>query len=751
MSITSKAGSVDTVNLNPPQIRQVRQLRLIESMLAMDYHAMTLTGRDLPENVNVIGLISNGFDDLGVPPSSAADSLPSDAVDGRDPLPVALVSYTFWREHLAADPLIVGKPLQLNHQSYTIIGVAAPRFKWYNADVYLPLKMDQDPAHFCMVDFRLRPGVTLQAANAALQPLLNQFAHDLPKHFPEHFKVQVEGLNEWVARSISGTLYLLFGAVALLLAIGCGNVSILLLAQGSARQHEFAVRAAVGANSRRIVRQLLTESLLLAALGVVLGVLASYGILAGIKAVLPRYAFAPEVVIRINFPVLVFSGLVALATALLFGLWPALQLSRTQVGQIMVSNTRRVAGSVRARRAHNALIALQISLTLVLLAGAGSAAQGFLRIMHTPLGYDPSHAISVGIPLRDSSYTTWAARAVYFDQLRAKVAETPGVIMTAISTNATPPRNGWSTRFEILGKSAAEQQTGSINLVSPAYFPLLRIPLLEGRIWNDSETRSGARLAVINQTLARRYFPNGDAVGHSLKIPEFGDRPPAILSIPKLAESWLQIVGIVGDARNDGLAKPIQPAVFLPYTLSMGGGTQILVKSAPPPLTLLHAVRLQLIAVDPEQQTYSTTEDLDSWVANGDEWQQERLAAWIFGVFGSLALALAAVGLYSVVSYTVAQRINEFGIRMALGAQPAHVLRIVFTGTLASVAIGIAAGLALTLALNAVLTQWAAGNSRDPLILLAGAFLMAAVSALACAIPAWHASKVDPMTALRCD
>jgi ABC-type antimicrobial peptide transport system permease subunit len=323
--------------------------------------------------------------------------------------------------------------------------------------------------------------------------------------------------------------------------------------------------------------------------------------------------------------------------------------------------------------------------------------------------------------------------------------------MTAISTNATPPRNGWSTRFEILGKSAAEQQTGSINLVSPAYFPLLRIPLLEGRIWNDIETRSGARLAVINQTLARRYFPNGDAVGRSLKIPEFGDRPPAILSIPKLAESWLQIVGIVGDARNDGLAKPIQPAVFLPYTLSMGGGTQILVKSAPPPLTLLHAVRLQLTAVDPEQQTYSTTEDLDSWVANGDEWQQERLAAWIFGVFGSLALALAAVGLYSVVSYTVAQRINEFGIRMALGAQPAHVLRIVFTGTLASVAIGIAAGLALTLALNAVLTQWAAGNSRDPLILLAGAFLMAAVSALACAIPAWHASKVDPMTALRCD
>ena len=751
MSVQPKTGEVQTINLNGPQIRQLQQVRAIESMLAMDYHAMTMTGHDFPENVNIIGLISNGFEDLGVPPLLGRGIGRSDAIDGQEPQPVAVLSYKFWQKRFFSDPDVVGKSLQLDRKKYTIVGVAAPRFIWYSADVYLPLKLTQDPDKRCIVDFRLRPGVTHEAANAALQPLFDQFAKDMPKRFPEHFKVQVEDLNAWVVRGMSGTLYLLFGAVALLLAIGCGNVSILLLARGTARQHEFAVRAAVGAHSRRIVRQLLTESLLLAAAGVVLGVLTSYGILAGIRLVLPRFAFAPEVVIRINLPVLFFSAAVALATALLFGLWPALQLSRTQAGQVMVSSARRVAGSVRGRRAHSALIAGQIALTLVLLAGAGSAMEGFLRLMHTPLGYDPHHVISVGIPLRDNSYTTWAARSAYFEQLRAKVSETPGVTLAAISSNATPPRNGWYARFEILGQPALEQQMASINLVNPAYFAALRIPLLHGRMWSESENHGAAHVAVINQTLARRYFPNGDAVGHSVKLPGLEDRPPSVLSAPGIADAWLPIVGIVGDARNDGLANPVTPAVFVPFTLNMMMGTQILVRSEVPPLTLLRAVRASLTAVNPDQQTYGNVEDLDEWISDGPEWQQQRLAAWIFGVFGGLALALAAVGLYSVVSYTVAQRTNEFGIRMALGAPRGHVLQIVFATTLASVGGGIAAGLGITLGLNTLLEKWANGNLRDPFVLLLGALVLTLVSGIACAIPAWRAAKVDPMTALRAE
>ena len=749
LTMQSKAGQGDWVNLNGPQIREVRQLGIVESLLAMDYHAMILTGHEIPENVNAIGLIANGFADLGVPPLLGRGLLPSDAIEGQDPQAVTVVSYKFWQTHFLSDPEVVGKTIQLDRKNYTIVGVAAPRFRWYSADVYLPLKLTQDPGPTYIINLRLRKSVTREAADAALQPLVDQFAVDMPKHFPEHFRVNVEGLNEWVVRSISATLYLLFGGVALLLAIGCGNVSILLLARGTARQHELAVRAAIGAGRGRIARQLLTESLFLATIGAALGVLASYGILAGIRVLLPPYAFAPEVVIRINLPVLFFSVGVGLLTGILSGSWPAWRLSRTQAGQLMQSNVRRLAGSVAGRRTNNVLIAGQIALTLLLLAGAGAAMEAFEGLMHKPLGYDPRHVMSVGIPLHDGAYTTWAARAAYFEQMRAKVGETPGVTMAAISSNATPPRNGGKTQFEILEKPSAEEQMTSVNLVSPGYFAILRIPLLQGRIWNETENQNGAHIAVINRTLAQRYFPNGDAIGHSVKLPKIEDRPPSILSASNIADSWLQIVGIVEDARNAGLSDPVKPAVYVPYTLSMWQGTQILVRSEAPPLTLVHAVQKQLAAVNPDQQTYSIVRDLETWISDLPEWQQEHLAAWIFGILAWLALALAAIGLYCVVSYVVAQRTNEFGIRMALGAQPTQVLRIVFASTVVSVGSGIAAGLALTLMMNRILESWVGGNARDPIILLGGALLLSLVAMLACAIPARHASRLDPMVALR--
>jgi putative ABC transport system permease protein len=286
-------------------------------------------------------------------------------------------------------------------------------------------------------------------------------------------------------------------------------------------------------------------------------------------------------------------------------------------------------------------------------------------------------------------------------------------------------------------------------MVSPEYFTVLRIPLAQGRIWDQAENHRAAAVIVVNQTMAKRYFPNGDAVGHSLKMPEATARPPYFLLAPGDEGTGFLIVGVIEDKRDDGLANPIKPEAFIPYTVAMGMYTQLLIRSQVPPLTLLHAVSAQVNAVDRDQQTNGNPRDLEHWISEEPEWARGRLVAWLFGAFAALALALAAVGLYSVVSYTVVQRTNEFGIRMALGATRGHVLRIVFQSTAASVGTGIVAGLALSFALSRVMAHWAEESSRDPLLLAASSATLLLVAALACALPARRAAETDPMTAIR--
>jgi hypothetical protein len=322
--------------------------------------------------------------------------------------------------------------------------------------------------------------------------------------------------------------------------------------------------------------------------------------------------------------------------------------------------------------------------------------------------------------------------------------------MAAISTNATPPSNGNQTHFEISGRPSTSEQPTRLNFVSPEYFPALRILMAQGRIWNQAENHNAAPVIVINQTFARRYFPNGDAIGHAIKFPDVRDAPPFNLVAPT-ANGNLQIVGIIQDKLDDGLANPILPEAFVPYTLGMRMGTQILVRSEASPLTLLHAVSAKVNSIDHDQQTNAGTEDLDHWIQDQPEWARGRMLTWLFGAFAALALAMSAVGLYSVVSYTVAQRTNEFGIRMALGAQRTHVLAIVFRSTVASVGSGVAAGVVLTLALNALIAHGHTDSnySFNPLVILGATIVLGSVAALACALPARRAAGVDPMKAIR--
>ena len=749
MRIAVPNGEPRFFGVTGSQWQELRKSPVVEDTFLEDDWSLTVTGGDLPEDVQGTYLSSNGFNFLGVPALIGRGLQPSDAIDGQDPEPVVVLGYKFWRRHFNADPAVVGKTMQLVRKNYTIVGVAAPRFTWGDGDVYLPLKITGDQVRAYYAGVRLKPGVTHAQADAALEPLIEQFAKETPKHFPpDHRRLHVVGLNEQFVQQLGGTLYLLFGAVALLLLIGCGNVSILLLARATARQHEFGVRSAIGATRKRVVRQLLTEALLLSVTGAALGLLLAYKTISVIVANLPEFSFPHEAAIRLNLPVLIFCTIVAVGTGILFGLWPAWQLSRPEVSQVMQSSTRKTTGDVKGRKVHSALIALQIALTLIMMAGAGSAIEGFLRVMHRPLGYDPHNIMSVGIPIHDGTYKTWPERAAYFEQLHQKVAEVPGVKTAAVSSNATPPDNGFTTKFEIIGKPSSEDQSFRFNMVSAEYFPALRIPIVQGRIWDQAESHRGAPVMVVNETFVRRYFPGGDAIGHSLKVPEVKAQPPFLLTAPGTEDSIL-IVGVVRDKLNDGLAKPVLPEVFVPYTMAMGMYTQILVRSDVPPLSLLHSIRSQVNAIDRDQQTNGDVRDLEHWISRTPEYARGQLVAWLFGAFAALALALAAVGLFSVVAYTVVQRTNEFGIRIALGAKRGHVLGIVFRSTVVSVGGGIVAGVALTLALNKLMASWAAESSRDPLLLFAAACVLSLVATMACAIPAWRAAGVDPMKAIR--
>ena len=737
------------INLTGPQLKQLGQVKAIESWAAMDEWNLSTTGSELPEDVAAVYLTANAFNHFGVPALLGRDLIPADAPEGQDPQPVAVLGYLFWQRHYNGDPGVIGRKLELVHKNYTIVGVTPPRFTWGDGDVYLPLKLSNDPGRTYWAMVKLKPGVSHAAANAELQPLMEAFAKETPAHFPAgSFRMKIEGLNDQFVERIGGSLYLLFAAVALLLIIGCGNVSILLLARGTAREHEIAVRSAVGASHFRILRQLLTESLLLSLAGAILGVLLAYRILAVIVAWLPEFSFPHEAAIQINMPVLLFSVGLALLTGILFGLSPSLQLSRPDVSAIMQASSKRTGG-VRGKRLHSALIAGQIALTLVLLAAAGAAIDGFLHLMRTNLGYDPHNTMSVGIPVHDNTYTTWEVRKQYFDNLLHKVGELPSVASIAVSTNATPPSSGWDQKFEVMGTPSLQDQRARLQLVSPEYFSVLQVALLQGRIWDRTENQRAAHVAVINQALARHYFPNGDAVGHQIMLPDVKAEPPMTLAPPGGSNGWLQVVGVIADVRDDGLRKPVKPAIYVPYTLVLVPWTQLLVHTHAPPLSILREVRAQVRTVDPDQQVEVHVRDLDQWITHQQEWAQEHMIAMLFGGFAILAQLLAAVGLYSVVSYSVLQRTNEFGIRLALGARRFDVVRLVFLSTAFSVGGGLLAGVVLSLALNRVLAKWSESSVRDPLILFAVMLLMAVVSATACLLPARRASSVDPTTALR--
>ena len=503
-----------------------------------------------------------------------------------------------------------------------------------------------------------------------------------------------------------------------------------------------------------MVRQLLVESLAISCAGATIGVVASFW-LAELPLRLMPGAFPQEAAIAKNLPILAFSVGLAVITGLLFGLSPALRLSRPNVSHVIQSTTRIAGGSSR-KRTLNLLLGGQIALTFVLLGFAAAAIAGFMKITSTKLGYDPHNVIAVGIPLKRDTRKNQAERATYIDQLRERVAAVPGVISVAVTSSGIPPslpfsESGMYTPFEILSGQSQQEQHAVFFLVGSEYFATLKIPMLSGRVWNQTENQHGDFVAVINQTLAQRDWPRGDAIGHQIRVPSLKDDGTPLSAASPQSGDWRQIIGVVADSKNNGLDQPTAPAIFVPYTTFMWDHTQLFIRTANSPLASLKAVRTALHSVAPEQRAETETDDLEEWLQHQPIWAQQRLFSILFSFFACLALALFLVGLASTVSFAIARRMNELGIRMALGAQRSHIVWIVVRATLATVAGGIVIGLLLNLLLERALRHWTPASIFAPWMLAGVMLLLLICATISCLLPARRAANVDPVQTLRCD
>jgi predicted permease len=756
------------ITLSKAQFDGVRLAGPVDSALAFNPSHMEITGGTLPEDIVGIYLTENAGAFFGVRPLLGRNIEPTDAANGGHS--VVVLNYRFWQRRFGGDPHVLGRTLQINHAPYTIIGVMPRSFAFYDlaevGDVYLPFSLIANVPDVKYVPWiKLGPHVTPAAANSALEPIVRQIAKQKPQGLPDHWHLALKPIIWTFRENIGGTLTLLLAGVVLLLIIGCANCSILLLARGRTRQHELAIRKAIGASRWRIVRQLLVEAIVISFTGAALGVAASYW-LAKLPMVLSPDSFPAESFIRINAPILAFSVGLALLSGMLFGLVPALRLSSGDSARMLPGRQTGVVAAPGKRR-WSFLIAAQVALTLLLMATASTAIRSFLGLMRTPLGYDPANVMRIGIiphahvtaPSDEESVPSRQARVAYIEQIRDKIASVPGVSSAAVAADATPPYSGAYAEgsFEIDGSGDLGQPQARVILVDQRYFATLRVPLLQGRIWNADENTRGDFIAVVNHAFAARYLSSSNtqdssnAVGRQLRIP--GLKPQNRYQVASAqSTAWRQIIGVVGDARNAGLEHPVAPAIYLPYTTLLLSYAQYFVRTQGDPLVYLQSIRVAIASVASDQQISSSgfngTVTLNEALERDAQYSSQRLFSVLFSVFSVMALALALVGIFSLVAYSVAQRTTEFGVRLALGASRRHVLWVAARIAFVSTAAGIVIGLALDSFLGAVLAHWMQ-NAFAAASLIAAAALFALCALLACLLPARHAIAVSPTEALR--
>jgi predicted permease len=741
-------GKPHGLSVTARQLVALQHSDVLDGAFASNNWEMTLTGRGLPEAVPTQYFAANGLNVLGVPPLLGRVFNEADGPAGEQPQRVVVLTYRFWQRHFGGRPEAVGQTLYLNREPHTVIGVLPRQYFSIGPEIVVPLHLTFDPNFAWGVLARLKPGVNPRMAEQRLQPLFDQFAKETPLRFPKEMRPLVRSLVETQrAGDFVPTLLLIFGASMLLLLLACANVSILLLARGTSRANEFAVRAAIGASRGRLMRQLLVESLLLAFNGAALGVAAGYwGLPAMLRLLPPNSVPVGNVMaVPVNVPVLLFSAGLAMASALIFGLSPALSFSRPRLTAIA-----RTTAGVESRRAHHVLLAAQIALTVLLLAGTGAAVRVLIGLYRTSLGYDPHNVIIASINLPENSHTEWADRATFYERLRNRIADVPQVESVALATySGLPPRSGERSLVEVPGRSMAGGEAPILQRISAHYFATMKIPLIRGRVWSDSESAGTPHVAVVNHTMARELWPDESAIGRRVRIPEYIKSPTYFRLAAPGSDGWFEIIGVVGDTPNVGLHEPPAPSIYVPYTLMLSDSLNVILRTSHDPLSMTRSIREAVRTIDPDQpvNVVRTAEDV---LANAG-WARERFVTSLLLGFAVFALMLAVVGLYSVVSYSVSCRFKEFGIRMALGAGRGRIVNAAVQPAVLAIVAGLFAGLALSVGLNKVLAQWSIGNLNDPVVLVAVSLVLFVVTMMSAAIPANRAASIQPADALRID
>jgi predicted permease len=730
------------------QLVALQHSDVLDGAFASNTWEMTLTGQGLPEAVPTQYFSANGLNVLGVPPLLGRVFNEADGPAGEQPQRVVVLTYGFWQRHFGGRPEAVGQTLYLNREPYTVIGVLPRQYFYTGPEILVPLHLTFDPNFAWSVQARLKRGVNPRMAEQRLQPLFDQFAKETPLRFPKEVRPLVRSLVETQrAADFVPTLLLIFAASMLLLLLACANVSILLLARGTSRAHEFAVRAAIGASRRRLMRQLLVESLLLAFNGAALGVAAGYWGLPAMLRLLPPNSVPVGnlMAVPVNAPVLLFSAGLAMASTLVFGLSPALSFSRPRL-----TATARTTAGVESRRAHHLLLAAQIALTVLLLAGTGAAVRVLIGLYRTSLGYDPHHVIIASINLPENSHSEWADRATFYERLRHRIADVAQVESVALATySGIPPRSGERSVVDVPGRDMTGGEAPIRQQISAHYFATMKIPLIRGRVWSDSESAGAPHVAVVNQTMARELWPDESAIGRRVRIPEYIKSPKYFRLAAPGSDGWFEIIGVVGDTPNVGLHEPPAPSIYVPYTLLLSDSLNMILRTSHDPLSMTRSIREAVRTVDPNQPVDVVRTAEDALASAG--WARERFVTLLLLGFAVFALMLAVVGLYSVVSYSVSCRFKEFGIRMALGAGRGRIVNAAVQPAVLAIVAGLFAGLALSVGLNKVVARWSISNLNDPVVLVAVSLVLCVVTMMSAAIPANRAASIQPADALRID